>query len=67
MRGSGNKEPLCAAVAYNTLIRIGITNIIGIIKVHFMAEQLYWIALHCTNVPKKVAQLSVSELVSPPN
>ena len=37
--------------------------VIGIIKINFMAEQLCWIVLDCTRVPKKVHKSTVYKYV----
>lgn len=37
------------------LVNTSITVSTKIIKVDFMAEQVYWIVLDCTGVPNKVA------------
>lgn len=49
---------MCLSMTYNLL-----KHIIGIIKVNFIAEQLYWIPLDCTGVPNKVAIECMSMIV----
>ncbi len=45
----------CNVVQHNTTFNNKKLNLINFVKVEFIAELLYWIALDCIGVPNKVA------------